>query len=95
MDAALSELTTAAQLAPESAMAQLRWAKLLLRQGSVEDAQPVLKTAVALDASNQDAKYQLALAYQASGRFKEALPLFQEVARTDTGKCSLADQPCA
>ena len=95
MDAALSELATAVQLAPKSAMAQLTLGKALAQAGKWKTRSPSSRLPWLSTPPTRTRKYQLALAYQANGQFKEALPLFQEVAKHGPGKCTLADQPRA
>jgi protein O-GlcNAc transferase len=80
---ALTELTTAAELLPQSALAQVELAKALLAHGDIAKAVTSLRRALTLNPSSLDTTYQLGLALQASGDERQAIPFFQQVITAD------------
>lgn len=76
---AIEELTRAAQLGPESAIAQLELGKALAAAGRDEEAIPHFEQAQTLDASAVEAENQLAMALQRTGAVQNAIPLFDKV----------------
>jgi protein O-GlcNAc transferase len=76
---AVTELTTAAELLPQSTLVQVELAKALLATGDIAKAITSLRRALTLNSSSLDAKYQLGLALQASGDEQQAIPFFQQV----------------
>ena len=76
---AIRELTTASQLAPSNASAQLELGRALISAGQDDQAIPILQRAVELAPDFLDAKYQLALALQGTGQEQQSIPLFQQV----------------
>jgi protein O-GlcNAc transferase len=79
MQHAIEELTHAAQLGPESAIAQLELGKALAAAGRDEEAIPHFEQAQKLDASAVEAENQLAMALQRTGAVQNAIPLFNNV----------------
>ena len=61
----------------------MEFAKALIANEDNEKAASVLRRALDLAPSSLDAKYQLALALQASGREQQAIPLLQEAISAD------------
>jgi len=76
---AIAELTTAAQLAPQSAIAQLELGKALVTAGRDDEAITHFEQAQKLDSSLTEADNQLAMAFQRTGAVPDSIPLFEKV----------------
>jgi tetratricopeptide (TPR) repeat protein len=80
-DAARERVQLALTLQPRSADANTLLGKVLLKQGKSADAVPPLELAVAQNPKDSNLRFQLARAYQLSGRRQEAAREFAEVQR--------------
>jgi tetratricopeptide (TPR) repeat protein len=76
---AIAELTRAAELAPQSALAQLELGNALAAAGRDDEAIPHLDQAQKLDTSGVGAADQLAMVLQRTGEVQQAIPLFEKV----------------
>ncbi|MGH9767147.1 MAG: tetratricopeptide repeat protein [Blastocatellia bacterium] len=80
-DAARERAQLALALQPGSADASALLGKTLLKQGKAAEAVPPLETAVAQNPNDSNLRFQLARAYQQSGRRREAAREFAEAQR--------------
>lgn len=76
---ALDELSRAAQLDPQNAVAELELGKALATAGRDEDAILRFQQALKLSPSLTDADNELAMALQRTGAVQDAIPLFEQV----------------
>jgi tetratricopeptide (TPR) repeat protein len=74
-----SEMMQAARLAPQNAVIALEFGKALAADGKDEQAIPVFRHALELDADSIEASYQLALALQRTNKVLEAIILLKKV----------------
>jgi tetratricopeptide (TPR) repeat protein len=81
LDAARQRVSLALTLQPRSADANALLGKVLLKQGKAADAVPPLETAVAQSPKDSNVRFQLARAYQQSGRRQDAAREFAEAQR--------------
>lgn len=76
---AIDELSRAAQLDPQNALAELELGKALAAAGRDEDAVQHFEQALKLSPSFIDADNELAMALQRTGAVQDAIPLFEKV----------------
>jgi len=81
LDAALEKARLALTLQPRSAEAGALLGKTLLKQGKAAEAVPPLEIAVAQNPNDSNLRFQLARAYQQSGRRQDAAREFAEAQR--------------
>jgi tetratricopeptide (TPR) repeat protein len=81
LDAARERAQLALALQPRSADAGALLGKVLLKQGKAAEAVPPLETAVAQNPNDANLRFQLARAYQQSGRRQDAAREFAEAQR--------------
>jgi tetratricopeptide (TPR) repeat protein len=81
LDAAREKAQLAVTLQPNSADAGALLGKVLLKQGKAAEAVPPLEIAVAQNPNNSNLRFQLARAYQQSGRRQDAAREFAEARR--------------
>ncbi|HEY6400705.1 MAG TPA: tetratricopeptide repeat protein, partial [Blastocatellia bacterium] len=81
LDAAREKAQLALALQPRSADACALLGKVLLKQGKAAEAVPPLETAVAQNPNDANLRFQLARAYQQSGRRQDATREFSEAQR--------------
>jgi tetratricopeptide (TPR) repeat protein len=81
LDSAREKLQLTLALQPRSADANALFGKVLLKQGKAAEAVPPLETAVAQNPQDANLRFQLARAYQQSGRRQDAAREFAEAQR--------------
>jgi len=81
LDSARERVQLALSLQPHSADACALLGKILLKQGKAAEAAPPLETAVAQNPNDANLRFQLARAYQQSGRRQDAAREFAEAQR--------------
>ncbi|MBO0724371.1 MAG: tetratricopeptide repeat protein [Blastocatellia bacterium] len=81
LDAAREKAALALALQPRPADASALLGKVLLKQGKAAEAAPPLETAVAQNPNDANLRFQLARAYQQSGRRQDAAREFAEAQR--------------
>ncbi len=81
--AAVAELITASQLAPNDAITATELGKAYVANDEDQKAIAAFQHAISLDSSATEAKYQLALALQRTGRDQDAVPLLRQVIEAD------------